>query len=158
MKKKIFFVFLILIAIFAAIGWGILSFPVSNGLRAGKLVKITKKGVLFKTYEGTLDLGSGDHLTWDFSVHDDALGREMQNFSGQQVKLEYKEHLFRVFYSSKYDITSVKRIDDGQHPKVLLCRLVNILRKNGSVVRFIRPMIKLEDPELLNVMRECQIN
>lgn len=158
MKKKIILVLIILTGLFALVGWAILSFPVSDGVRAGKLVKVTKKGVLFKTYEGTLDLGSGDNLTWDFSVHDDELGRELQKFSGKQVTLDYKELLFKVFYESKYDVISVKKVIESSDPKELLCRLVNILRKNGSVVRFIRPMIQLDDPDLLDQIRECQKN
>ena len=50
--------------------WALFDFNISSGKRVGNLVKISKKGkfIFLKTWEGTLDEGSGDKLTYYFSV------------------------------------------------------------------------------------------
>lgn len=75
------------------------SWTYSEGSRAGYLVKISKKGVVFKTYEGQLNLGGfqADQQSgivgniWAFSVLEDEVYSELQNFEGKQVKLFYKQ-------------------------------------------------------------------
>ncbi|NRB64626.1 MAG: hypothetical protein HRU40_16620, partial [Saprospiraceae bacterium] len=59
----------------------------SNGQRAGTLIKISRKGVVFKTYEGQLNLGgvsmdaeaglSGN--IWEFSVQKNDIYDELQD-------------------------------------------------------------------------------
>ena len=98
MKNKIILASILLLAILGAGTFGVLTHSYSNGVRTGKLVKLSKRGMLLKTYEGTLDLGSGDKLTWDFSIHDDKLGAELLKHTGQIVQLEYREILFKLFY------------------------------------------------------------
>jgi hypothetical protein len=48
------------------------TYTVSDGTRTGILFKISKKGYVFKTYEGQLHLGASELMTeqsvWDFSV------------------------------------------------------------------------------------------
>ena len=71
------------------------TYAVSEGTRTGMLFKISKKGMVFKTYEGQLHLGGSTILTtqstWDFSVKDAAVYETMQQFEGKNVKLHYKE-------------------------------------------------------------------
>jgi len=117
---------------------------------------LSKKGVLLKTYEGTLDLGSGDKLTWDFSIHDDKVGKELVRHSGKVVQLEYGELLFKIFYGTKYNVFSFKILDKNPDPMKYLCRLVNLLRKNHEIVNAVRQLINSNDPNFLNIIRECQ--
>lgn len=66
----------------------------SEGTRVGKVVKISKKGVMFKTWEGQLNYGDNKEL-WEFSISssqeqvraniDDA------NKANKRVELFYKE-------------------------------------------------------------------
>ena len=100
MKIKIIFIFSIALIILGTISYGLLNYPYSEGVRSGKLVKISKKGVVYPTYEGTLDLGSGDQLTWNFSVHSRDVGDKLVKQSGKQVKLQYDE-LFLNFLRNK---------------------------------------------------------
>src|SRR5688572_2146750 len=77
----------------------------SDGFRAGTVVKLSRKGNLFKTYEGQLNLGmvltenspspTSVGNIWEFSV-----GRQDQDVvdslekamtTGQRVRLHYKE-------------------------------------------------------------------
>ena len=100
------------------------AFSYSSGIRSGKLVKLSKKGLLFKTYEGTLDLGSGDQLTWGFSVRDSKVGKMMLNNIGQYVELKYDEKLLKLFYKTKYDVVDMKISKSGP--------LGNIVGNSGS--------------------------
>ncbi|MBT7609625.1 MAG: hypothetical protein HN576_07705 [Bacteriovoracaceae bacterium] len=156
MKKKIFAWTILIILIICGVAGATLQYSYSTGQRSGKLVKLSKKGFLPKTYEGTLDLGSGDSLTWQFSVHDEKLGEKLTNLSGQNVTLEYRELLWKIFYDTKYDITGYKIIEDSGQSNKSLCRLVQVLRQDKSIVEQIRPMIQQFDPSLLSSIRKCQ--
>ncbi len=88
------------IAALAIVGfflWG--NYTYSEGTRAGDLIKISKKGYVFKTYEGQLKLGGIDlenseeglSDTWSFSVQDQALVQRLGKLQGQKVVLRYRE-------------------------------------------------------------------
>jgi hypothetical protein len=67
----------------------------SEGTRSGTLVKISKKGWVFKTFEGELNLaGSGGMMTetskWTFSATGAAF-QELQKYEGKAVTLHYHE-------------------------------------------------------------------
>ena len=77
----------------------------SEGSRAGYLIKVSKKGVMFKTYEGQLNLGGigqGEvnaivaNNIWDFSVPDDSIFNVLTSLQGNHVRLHYKEK-FKAF-------------------------------------------------------------
>ncbi len=156
MKKKILGWLLFFILISTAISYGVLQYSYSNGQRTGRLVKLSKKGFFPKTYEGTLDLGSGDRLTWDFSIHDEKLGKQIIGHSGKMITLEYRELLWKILYETKYDVTGFKLIDQGTSSTEFLCRFVQVLRQNKKLVEAIRPMILRYDFELLPHIQKCQ--
>ena len=157
MKKKIFGWLILILLIICGISYGILQYSYSQGQRTGKLVKLSKKGFLPKTYEGTLDLGSGDALTWDFSVHDEKLGEQILELSGKTLTLEYRELLWKIFYDTKYDIIGFKQVSDSNENSVkLLCRFVEVLRQDKNIVEQIRPLLLKYDSELLEKIRKCQ--
>ena len=156
MKTKIIASLILLCIIVGGASYLILNYSYSNGNRVGKLVKLSRKGFFPKTWEGTLDLGSGDRLTWDFSVHDDELAEKLQKYSGKMVNLEYRELLYKIFYLTEYDVISWELNDAGENDKALLCRFVDVLRKDKKIVEIIRPLIKQYDSSLINKIRECQ--
>ena len=73
----------------------------SVGSRAGELIKISEKGVVFKTYEGQVSLGGltmsnqGNDTNignvWEFSVTDRSVFEKMDQLRGKKVILTYKE-------------------------------------------------------------------
>jgi len=73
----------------------------SVGSRAGELIKISEKGVVFKTFEGQLSLGgltmsgNGSNANignvWEFSVTDRDVFNRMDQLRGKKVILTYKE-------------------------------------------------------------------
>ncbi len=84
----------------------------SEGFRSGELVKITKKGVVFKTWEGRLSQGVSDSQHFDFSVEDknEKVLQDLKNLQGHYVKLTYMER-YRTFPwlgETKYFVTKVE--------------------------------------------------
>jgi hypothetical protein len=71
------------------------TFTKSEGTRTGVLFKISKKGYVFKTYEGQLHLSGSQLMTkqsvWDFSAKDSDVYRKLQSLEGQTVKCFYHE-------------------------------------------------------------------
>lgn len=157
MKKKIILWSSLVLVLTGLIVFALTQFSYSKGVRSGRLVKLSKKGVVLPTYEGTLDLGSGDRLTWDFSVHNSQVAKELTKLSGQQVRLEYRQLLFKLFYGSQYDVVKFSVVPSSNSNK-WFCRLVNLMRKNHHVVKAVRQMIEAQDPELMNQVRHCQRN
>jgi len=155
MKRKIIGAFIVIFLILGAISYGVIQYSFSHGVRSGKLVKLSKKGIFYKTYEGTLDLGSGDQLTWQFSIHDDTLGDQLVKQTGKFVRLEYRELLWKLFFATKYDVEAWSLEGESQDLNYL-CRLVNLMRSNSSIVNYLRPIILKEDSELLEKIRSCQ--
>ncbi|MEE9350195.1 MAG: 6-phosphogluconate dehydrogenase [Flavobacteriaceae bacterium] len=85
----------------------------SEGFRAGELVKISNKGVIFKTWEGRLSQGVSEELQFEFSIEDreTQVIEDLKNLQGQRVKLTYKERFgtFPWLGDTKYYVTKVER-------------------------------------------------
>ncbi|MCB0556956.1 MAG: hypothetical protein KDD02_25640 [Phaeodactylibacter sp.] len=92
----------------------------SQGTRAGTLIKISDKGVVFKTYEGQLNLGGFQQSStngvvgniWDFSVAKRDIFEKLQNYEGKQVKLAYKQR-YKAFPwqgDTEYFVVSVEEV------------------------------------------------
>ncbi|MEZ0485727.1 hypothetical protein [Fibrella aquatica] len=110
------FVLLVFGLLYLLTGWSF-----SDGERAGTISKFSRRGYIFKTYEGVLNVGgfSGEtgSLTpqfFDFSVKDDAIAQQITNAvkSGQRVTLHYEEKILRLPWNgdTKYYITTVEMI------------------------------------------------
>ena len=87
----------------------------STGTRAGTVMKVSKKGVLIKTYEGMLDIGTIND-PWEFSVEsgDTEVLRPLESAqsSGERVQLHYREKFAKFFWlgDTPYFVTQVDRI------------------------------------------------
>jgi hypothetical protein len=71
------------------------TYTVSEGSRSGTLFKISRRGYVFKTYEGQLHLAGSMMMTpqstWDFSAKDASVYAELQKYEGKNVKCYYRE-------------------------------------------------------------------
>jgi hypothetical protein len=111
---KIFFVILLLLAGF--IYWFYFNIY-SDGERKGTLIKLTKKGNVFKTMEGEMWL-SCRHLVnaerFYFSIIDDKLADSLKNLQDECIQVTYKQHRRSLSWrgESQYIVTSFKRIHD----------------------------------------------
>jgi hypothetical protein len=93
----------------------------SEGDRAGRLIKLSSRGYIIKTWEGQLDVGGlssgsgGQGLSslWDFSVpNDKELLEKLKSAEGRLVRLQYEEKYVVLFWrgDTKYFIKSVEII------------------------------------------------
>jgi hypothetical protein len=97
----------------------------SSGFRAGVPTKLSKKGVIIKTYEGTMNIGGLTNTsegtiptTWDFTVRKSAdsvitkIDRAI--LEGHRVKLMYDEKYVRFFWlgDTKYFVYDVEVLQD----------------------------------------------
>lgn len=124
-KIEVLIVTAIILIIFSSVG-GLLvgvvggAFPhYSDGERAGVVTKFSKKGLLFKSWEGQMALGgtttddNGNTMAnvWEFSVTDMELVNRIQDAttSGKRTTLVYNQYAIKpVKISSPYVVTAVK--------------------------------------------------
>lgn len=124
MKKIGIVILLLAIAVFVFLNLA----NYSTGYRQGVPTKISKRGVIIKTNEGTMNIGgltnSADGAiptTWDFTVRKSAdsvitkIDKAILN--GDRVKLMYNEKYVRFFWLGDtkyfvYDVTILGRGND----------------------------------------------
>ena len=118
-KKVLLFLTIITLGVFAFFYWG----KYESGLMAGKVLRISQKGILFKTYEGKLNLETFGALkgtspiaeSFDFSVEssDTAVINQLQqvSLSGERVNLYFTKRYMTFPWrgESKYFVTKVER-------------------------------------------------
>jgi len=96
----------------------------SSGFRAGVPTKFSKKGVIIKTHEGTLNVGGLTNssegaipTTWDFTVKksaDSVISKLDKAFlQGNRVKLMYEEKYVRFFWlgDTRYFVYDVEILE-----------------------------------------------
>ncbi len=85
----------------------------SDGVRSGELIKISHKGMIFKTYEGELSQGISGAKIFTFSVMDDDKEaiQQLNDLQGQYVKVNYVERYktFPWWGDTKYFVTHVEK-------------------------------------------------
>jgi hypothetical protein len=128
--KKLLLTLLLLLAVLFGVAFYFAFGSYSEGFRAGTVIKLSHKGVLFKTYEGQLNLGmvlsegsgSASHAEvsnlWEFSV----LGRDAKvredlervMLSGRRAKLHYEEKYLKLPWrgDSRYLVTDVEMLPE----------------------------------------------
>jgi hypothetical protein len=119
---KIVFISLLVIAlaVFAFLYWA----TYEEGVMAGKVLRISEKGMLFKTYEGKINLETFGALrgaspiaeSFDFSVYkgEKELIEELRrvSLSGERVNLYFEKHYLTFPWrgDTKYFVTRVERL------------------------------------------------
>jgi hypothetical protein len=117
-----FFTALLVLGLLTIVIWILLGsvFSYSKGFREGYVYKFSNKGVIFKTWEGTLKTGfisfnntSTPNEEWLFSVKDSEVV-DMLNKMGERtlLKLHYTQYFTKLFWRGKttYFITKVEVI------------------------------------------------
>jgi len=99
--KKFIRITLTLIIVGLLIFFGIRYFFVfGEGVKAGELNYVVKKGYLFKTYEGKLiqsgirskTPGTIQSYEFEFSISNEAVAQKLMLSGGKEVELHYKEY------------------------------------------------------------------
>ena len=95
-------------------------FTFSEGYRAGELIKISKRGIVFKTWEGRLSQGVSEEQQFNFSVQksDKEVLEKLKALQGERVKLTYIERFgtFAWLGDTKYYVKGVEKLNDGEDP------------------------------------------
>ena len=85
----------------------------SDGYRSGQLVKISRRGVVFKTHEGTLNLSPNGMMTaWEFSVKNGKVSSDLQGLEGKQVRVHYEQRYQTFFWQgeTEYIVDAVEAV------------------------------------------------
>ena len=95
-------------------------FTFSEGYRAGELIKISKRGVVFKTWEGRLSQGVSEEQQFNFSVQkkDKEVLEKLKSLQGERVKLTYIERYgtFAWLGDTKYYVKEVEKLNPREDP------------------------------------------
>ena len=110
--KKILAIILLVIFLITTFYYLIIYYvPYSEGVRSGELIKISSKGVLFKTLEGEISQGISGAQIFKFSVESnkESIVNNLKELQGKYVKVTYIERFGSFFWlgDTKYFITDV---------------------------------------------------
>jgi hypothetical protein len=105
----------VVLALWATIA---LSWSYSSGKRAGYVQKISRKGYICKTWEGTLytDIARGFRSdSFSFTVRSDSLAHVIESLSGKRVAVDYEQHIYvptSCFGDTEYFVKGVSVLPD----------------------------------------------
>jgi hypothetical protein len=118
MKKYLVWISFIIIVVLAAFIYWKFAFTYSDGYRAGLLQKFSRKGTIFKTYEGEMILSSVQSNAnvaiasekFFFSVTDDSIAKKLEQMQGQFIVVHYEQKNSSLMWrgDSEYLVDSVR--------------------------------------------------
>ncbi len=118
MKKFITYSVLAIVVALTAYFMFIYFVTFSEGYRAGELVKISKRGMIFKTWEGRLSQGVSEEQQFNFSVEksNKEVIEKLKELQGKRVKLTYIERFGTFFWlgDTKYYVKEVVEVRDSE--------------------------------------------
>ncbi len=118
MKKILGLIILTIVLLFAIWYTTVYFATYSEGVRSGELIKFSKKGVVFKTWEGEISQGISGAQIFSFSVEDknENVIQKLEEFQGRYVKLKYKERFATISWlgDTKYFVIDVEE-DESPH-------------------------------------------
>ncbi len=129
MKKIIKIGIPILIIILAAVFWWRYYFVFGEGVKAGNLNFVVRKGYIFKTWEGRLIQQGFKTPTpnqmqsneFEFSIAEDSLAHILERYSGRFVELRYKEYLNAIPWrgNSNFVVTEILQVEQPSELQTL---------------------------------------
>lgn len=119
--RKALLIFVAILIAALGIYYAYTQYTYSEGNRAGVLIKFSKKGNIFKTYEGELTIAIGINPdtktglvnnTWPFSVKDKDVAEQLSHLEGRSVSLHYREikHAFSWQGETNYFVDKVEEV------------------------------------------------
>ena len=119
----------VIILILAVVFWWRYYFVFGEGVKAGNLNFVVKKGYIFKTWEGRIiqegfktpapnQMQSNE---FEFSILDDQVAKVLERYSGKFVELRYKEYLNAIPWrgNSNYIVTEILKVEDRSDHETL---------------------------------------
>ena len=129
MKKFLKIGIPVLIIILAVVFWWRYYFVFGEGVKAGNLNFVVKKGYVFKTWEGRIiqegfktpapnQMQSNE---FEFSVIEDQIAQVLERYSGKFVELRYKEYLNAIPWrgNSNFIVTEILQVEDRSDHETL---------------------------------------
>lgn len=115
MRKFLMIMALVLVVSVAGYFTFLYTATYSEGVRSGELIKVSRKGIAFKTWEGEISQGISGAQIFTFSVMDseEKVIADLQELEGQYVQVNYVER-YRTFPwwgDTRYFITEVKKVN-----------------------------------------------
>ena len=117
---KVLKLLIVIIVLGGVLAWGLTQFAYSEGERAGVVSKFSRKGYVFKTYEGELNVGAQGQVSnmnqniWAFTLqnsNDTAIINNLEDamLYGKRVRLHYEQRIFKFFWmgDSEFFVTRV---------------------------------------------------
>lgn len=121
MKKFLNWLILVIFIVLAALVYWKYFFTYSEGYRAGLLQKFSRKGVVFKTYEGEMILSSVRSNRdiaiasekFFFSVKTEGVANKLNQLQGEYIVVYYREKngVLPWVGETRYLVDSVKIVD-----------------------------------------------
>jgi hypothetical protein len=125
MKKYLKIALSVLVVVLLVVLWWRFYFVFGQGVKAGNLNFLVRKGYVFKTWEGRLiqdgfktqSPGAIQSNEFEFSVTNDSIASVLERCSGKNVEVRYKEYLRPIPWRgmSRYIVTEVLKIDDQEN-------------------------------------------
>ena len=122
MKKFLKIGIPVLILILAIVIWWRYYFVFGEGVKAGNLNFVVKKGYIFKTWEGriiqegfkTPNPNQMQSNEFEFSVAEDSIAQILERYSGKFVELRYKEYLNAIPWrgNSNFVVTEILEVEN----------------------------------------------
>ena len=118
LRRTLFFSVVALALLLVAYTWFVLTWSYSRGERAGFVQKFSKKGVVFKTWEGELLMVTLPGVMperWEFTVRDDAVAARINALMGKRIALSYDQHVgvpTSIFGETGFFVTSVREVKE----------------------------------------------
>lgn len=117
MKKFLVIIITFLVIVIAGFMYWRYLWVFGEGVKAGELNYVVRKGYIFKTYEGKLiqsglrsrTPGTVQSYEFEFSVKDPEIARQLMVSGGKEVELHYKEYLNAIPWRgySNYVVDSI---------------------------------------------------
>jgi hypothetical protein len=126
MRKFIITTTIIIVLAAAAFIWWRFYFVFGEGVKAGELNFVVRKGKIFKTWEGRMIQagyksqvpGSVQSNEFEFSITNEKIAEELKLSGGKLVELGYKEYFGSLPWrgQSRYIVDTIYRIEEKSPP------------------------------------------
>lgn len=120
MRRFLYWLIAIIIIVLTIYIFLNVTYTYSEGNRAGRLIKFSYRGYIFKTYEGELNLGginatNGGVLInnmWAFSVIDKVVADSLSKLEGKDISVHYMEKISTLPWrgDTKYIVDKVVQV------------------------------------------------
>jgi len=175
MKYTKIIVSIALILILVLTKYILFDYPISTGKRIGNLTKLSLKGNILKTWEGTLNEGYGEKMTTFVSIKNSKLAEELYAFEGRKVILYYEENIVGWPRDTKYNIIrweqlhednelspmegskglSVNQIMAKELSKIQFCALIGTLKTNETLYQEVKKYVEKNNYYLFKQYEKC---